>query len=255
MCTVWLCIFCYLSNCVWDLHCVALQPEEDCSDEAYTRRHASLEASERIRFQGVDKKKIRNRQSSSVPTTPDAIATAPVSPAPSGTSLKSSPADPVSASLDESSLSAPSRKSSRKSSASRSTSSVGDLEPPTPSVLPWEPRIFPLNDAEVAALSEEQPSGRTRSAALLASTPGFNRAHSMPASLSGSCTQSLAGSPADLGDADKEVFRKASVDPVVVSPSSSWSVRTPSPKAIGKEVEESKPPLVLKLKKTGLSNA
>ena len=229
------------------------QDVEDISDEAFAQRHASLEASERIRFQGVDKKKRNNRSSSSVPTTPDAIATAPVSPAAS-VSLKSSPGDtPMEDAVPAMVLA---RKSSRKTtSLSRSTSSFGDgelLQSPA-FAQPWEPRMFPLCEADMLALKEEQPSGRTSRPATVTSTnmPVFNRAVSLPVSLSASRSCSNAGSPSGANPA---VLVKDSGDKVEsdsLPHPSSWSVRTPSPKPLGKEVEESKPPLVLKLKKTG----
>lgn len=233
---------------------------EDTSDEAFTKRHAALEAAERIRFQGADKKRRTNRASSSLPTTPEPTLTAPTSPMCSSQSLRSSPGDTphapslltVTGSQDDTSQTSAVRKSSRKTpSLSRSTSSIGDE--PLQCCVAWEERVFPLTDAEVRHLQmEEQSSQQSSNAACCLDEPASpSQPEPMLISASASRASSNPNSPSVLAVFDTSPSSSAVKlgEKGAASPTDNWSARVPSPRAQGRDVEEKKPPLLVKFTK------
>eukprot|EP00117_Sycon_ciliatum_P004735 scpid36428/ scgid8976/ KAT8 regulatory NSL complex subunit 1-like protein len=237
---------------------------EDISDEMFAKRHETLEAAERIRFQGADKKRRTNRASSSLPTTPEATLTAPTSPMCNSQSLRSSPGDAarapsltVAGSQDDASQAAGNvscRKSSRKTpSLSRSTSSLGEEPMPCCFVVPWDERVFPLTDAEMHRLQMEEQCSQQLSnvtTALNEHASLMSLPESASVSLAASRVSSNPSSPCAPSGCDTVQSSNAKLpQSLATNTADSWCARLPSPKAKGKEVEEKKPPLLLKLTK------
>ena len=136
---------------------VMMQELEDLTEDLFALRHALCEMKEKQRFLGLltKKRKRSNRggQGSEL-TTPEPLSpaavdtsTPPGTPAPPLSSLFSSaPSTPVAT---------PSPLSERQLSGhTRSASTDSQGEELFPVVPPWPQRIFPLNEAELEALSE-----------------------------------------------------------------------------------------------------